>query len=470
MAFLTLSDDTLLTSLTRYNPWWKDQEYSFHLKKKRFYFEEFKKLALNTKVHRAVILMGPRRVGKTVMLRQLINDALKQKIFSSRNILFVSVDDPIYSHLSLEDFISLFQKKTKSDTKTKKLIIFDEIQYLKNWEQHLKVLIDKYSHIKFVVSGSAAAALRRQSKESGVGRFTDFFLPPLMFREFCDFFRVKLKNNKLLNKTLIEYINFGGYPEPIFNEDVRKNFKKFVGSDIIDKVLLKDLPSLYGIQDTQELNRLFTMVAFNSGQEINLESLSKKSNITKNTIQKYLTYLESAFLIKRVYRIDGSGKRFKRERNFKVYLTNPSMYATLFGEVKDTDDLGSIMETVLFSQCFHSDLLSRTSIYYARWKKDNTDYEVDLVKTDERYSHQFLLEIKWSDRHLDNITGFNGLFEMAVKSKLDKVFISSKTKSDEREVVYKENRIKVIFYPLAVICYHYGEFFFNKESSKISSI
>ena len=322
---------------------------------------------------------------------------------------------------------------------------------------HLKVLTDKYPHIKFVASGSSAAALKRQSTESGAGRFTDFFLPPLTFKEFIDLSKkAKPKNIKKWNEEFINYINFGGYPEPIFNEDIRKNVRRFIGQDIIDKVLLRDLPALYGIQDTQELNSLFTMVAFNSGQEINLEGLSKKSNISKNTIQKYLTYLESSFLIRRVYRVDDSCKKFKRARHFKVYLTNPSMYSTLFGLVKDKDDnIGHIIETAVFSQYFHTDY-SKDQLYYAGWKNN----EVDLVITDRRYKPHTLLEIKWSDHHVGHLGDLKGLLDMAVKHKLTMVFTTSKTKKfKDIQHIYRSCEITIVFWPCAEFCYDMGAVF-----------
>ena len=461
MSLLDVSQNTLLSSLVKYNPWWKDRNYSSHFKRKREYYKNFKNLVLNKGIQRAVILMGPRRVGKTVILRQLIDDVLKKKIFSAPNVFFVSVDDPVYNKTPLQELIKLFQQKTQHNPKTKKLIIFDEIQYLKNWERHLKVLTDKYPHIQFVASGSSAAALKRQSTESGAGRFTDFFLPPLTFKEFIDLSKkTRPKNIKQWNEELINYINFGGYPEPIFDKSIQKNVGRFIGQDIIDKVLLRDLPALYGIQDTQELNSLFTMVAFNSGQEINLESLSRKFSIAKNTIQKYLTYLESAFLIRRVYRVDNSCKKFKRDRNFKVYLTNPSMYSALFGLVKDQNShIGLIIETAIFSQHFHIDDSSREKIFYAKWKKNNKELEVDLVWTDTSYRPQTLLEIKWSDIHVGRPGDIVGLLDMAVKHKLQTVFVTSKTKSNDIEYTHKDHGIKIVYFQCAEFCYYIGELF-----------
>ena len=89
-----------------------------------------------------------------------------------------------------------------------------------------------------------------------------------------------------LNKEFVNYLNFGGYPEAVFSETIRSDPSQYIKSDIIDKVLLRDLPSLYGISDIQELNRLFTTLAYNSGNEVSLEGLSQSSGVAKNTIKR----------------------------------------------------------------------------------------------------------------------------------------------------------------------------------------
>ncbi|MGO8078069.1 hypothetical protein AB9F41_37630, partial [Rhizobium leguminosarum] len=78
----------------------------------------------------------------------------------------------------------------------------------------------------------------------------------------------------------------------------------FIRHDIIDKVLLRDLPSLYGISDVQELNSLFTMIAYQSGTQFSYEGLSKESGVKKDTLKKYINYLQAAFLVKVVRRTD----------------------------------------------------------------------------------------------------------------------------------------------------------------------
>ncbi|MEI8323975.1 MAG: DUF4143 domain-containing protein [Betaproteobacteria bacterium] len=122
------------------------------------------------------------------------------------------------------------------------------------------------------------------------------------------------------------------------NPAVRANPARLLRQNVVDKVLLKDRPSLYGIGDTQELNRFFNVLAFNTGNEIGLEDLSKHSGITKAKLGDYLEYLEAAFLIRRVHRIDHNAVRMLRARTFKVYLTNPPIRAALFGMVQADDD------------------------------------------------------------------------------------------------------------------------------------
>jgi len=111
-----------------------------------------------------------------------------------------------------------------------------------------------------------------ESNQSGAGRFTDFLLPPLTFHEFLQFTEkipliedadglplgCRATDIEALNESFLQYLNIGGYPEAVFNPTIRSAPERFINSDIIDKVLLRDLPQLYGIRDIQELNRLLS--------------------------------------------------------------------------------------------------------------------------------------------------------------------------------------------------------------------
>lgn len=415
---LEIAKEDILSRLRFDNPWWDaagEDKVAFEATPRRFYFPEFYKRIRDSKVRRATVLMGPRRVGKTVMVYHAVRELLDEEV-SPTSILYVSLETPIYTGLSLERLLSFFQEMFEHKRDDTLFIFFDEIQYLKDWEVHLKSLVDSYPSYRFIATGSAAAALRLKSNESGAGRFSNFELPPLTFAEYLSFIgkedelieqssteeysgilvpttHYSARDINKLNAEFINYLSFGGYPEAVFSEEIRNDPGQYIKSDIIDKVLLRDLPSLYGISDIQELNRLFTTLAYNTGNEVNLEGLSKSSGVAKNTIKRYLEYLEAAFLISRVERIDQNAKRFKRALYFKVYLTNPSMRAALFGHIDlNSQAMGALTETAIFSQWAHSTM---TELYYARWNGG----EVDMVCLDRTDHHvMWGVEVKWSDK------------------------------------------------------------------------
>lgn len=465
---LEISEDDIRRSLEQDNPWWRSGSVPQDVPKGyiRSYFESFERLALNWGVRRSVILLGPRRVGKTVMLRQFVAKVIKSG-FPASNIYFASIDTPTYSGLPLDRLLELFEKSVAAaSNEDRRIVIFDEIQYLKDWEVHLKVLTDRYPKIRFIASGSAAAALRLKSQESGAGRFTDFYLPPLTFAEFLRFTkeergliverqpsrRYRSRDIKRLNECFIQYLNYGGYPEAVLNPNIQKDLRRYLGRDIVDKVLLRDLPSLYGIDDIQELNRLFATIAYNTGQEVSLENLSKNSGVAKITIKRYLEYLEAAFLIVRVRRTDDNAKSFQRERKFKVYLTNPSMRAALYAPVQEGDQaMGALVETAIFSQWFHSEIFP--SIRYARWKVGRKDKEVDLVcLSPASQGLTWAYEIKWSDRHSDHPEEIDGLVLLGKKHDGLPLGVTSKTISGEANI----DGVIVRQFPCALHCYQVG--------------
>ena len=470
---LEIAKEDVLKSLCRDNPWWGEAQQSWGsaYTLERAYFKPFAKLALDWSVRRSTVLMGPRRVGKTVMLHQLVAQALRKELPGS-SIMFASIDTPLYSGMPLDRMLTLFEEQTQHDPAGRRLVIFDEIQHLKDWEIHLKVLTDRHPNTRFIVSGSAAAALKLKSQESGAGRFRDFFLPPLTFAEFLAFrnledvlikatgrapaVRHDARDIQRLNEEFINYLNFGGYPEAVLNESVQTDVQRFLGRDIIDKVLLKDLPSLYGIRDIQELNRLFTKIAYYSGQEISLDGLAQSSGATKTTISRYLEYLEAAFLIVRVYRVDDTGKSFQRMRKFKVYLTSPSMRSALLAPVHDGDEpMGAMAETAIFSQWLHSDEMRH--IRYARWKQGRADLEVDLVRIDAaRLKPLWAYEIKWSDRYAgDRSAELRGLVELAKKHADIRRPLGATTKT--LTCVTEVDGVEIKHFPCALHCYQVGK-------------
>ncbi|MBI1266466.1 MAG: AAA family ATPase [Cryomorphaceae bacterium] len=426
------------------NSWWVDGKIPYYndLSKRRYY-RGFFDLVTQRFPHRAVVLMGPRRIGKTVMMYQAIQNLIHEGV-DPKQIFYFSLDTPIYTNMPLEELIydGLAIHSTKLEDA---YFFFDEIQYLKDWEIHLKSLVDRHRKSKFIASGSAAAALRMKSIESGAGRFTDYFLPPLTFSEYIDLngyndllveTHVNFNGPRRFYKSLdietfnnhfVDYINFGGFPEIALNAEKVKNPERVIQKDITDKVIMKDLPSLFGIENTLELQQFFNVLSYRTGEILDYKKVSQETKTDSKTIKKYIKYLEAAFLIKVLHRVDISAKRFKNITQFKIYLTNPSLYIGLFGRISmDDERFPHLVETAVYAQYLHRE---HEFLRYANWKIGKDEGEVDLIQVSNNFQNvNWAVEIKWSDN-----PKAGKLKQFMAKNKLTKAVLTSKTKFEDYE-------------------------------------
>ncbi len=470
--------DQILKRMVVDNPWWSNGMIfeDFDAMKPRMFLSPFLELVTSLPKGRSVILLGPRRVGKTVMMFHTIKQLLTNGV-PPRKILYLSVDAPLYSGMSLEEMVDHLMAASKADgDDSGYYVFFDEIQYLKDWENHLKVLCDTRRNIRFIASGSAAAALKMKSIESGAGRFTHFSLPPLLFCEYLamigkeelvvparvDWFGTMTDGYDIvdisaLNQCFVDYINFGGYPEVVSSMQMRNNPSRYIKDDIVDKVLLKDLPGLYGINDTRDLYRLFSHLVFRSGEEFSMEDLSKESGIRKENIKKYIDYLESAFLIKVLHKVDENSRRFQRVTTFKVYVTNPSIFAAVFSPAdQSTPAFNHLVETAVFCQFGSVD----SSLFYANWKKGRTSGEVDFVRLNSlTQKPDRAVEVKWSDRYFHHPGELKSLTTFLSTNCLGQALVTTATESGKKT----EKELFLQFVPTALYTYTKGI-----ESVKIS--
>lgn len=465
------------------NPWWITGMIAseYHQMKHRLYMKLFCPLVTDTSIRRGIILMGPRRVGKTVMIYHTIEHLIESGV-SPQKIIYLSIDTPIYNNIALEELFEFAREALgQKDQYGGFYVFYDEIQYLKDWEVHLKSLIDSYRDVKFVASGSAAAALRMKSRESGAGRFSDFMLPPLTFHEYIHLLnlsnliiprRLDWNDKEIsvcdtididtLNSHFVNYINYGGYPEIVFSEKMQANPGQFIRHDIVDKVLLRDLPSLYGITDTQELNRLFVHIAFRSGGEFTYENLSQESGIKKDTLKRYIQYLEAAFLVKVVNKVDVNARRFQRTTAFKIYLTNPSLRCALFSPLKDTDEaMGNMVETAIYAQWIQRD---NTEVFYANWKTGRTEGEVDMVGLNViKQKPYWAVEIKWSDRYCEQPGELKSLMQFLETNELPQAIVTTISKYQKREM----EKFALQFIPSALYAYTVGKNTIEKKQAAL---
>ncbi len=400
-----LTDSDLKRRLAFDNPWWETARVPerFRAWPRRIYFDGFWRLFAESSVRRAVVLMGPRRVGKTVLLIQAVQKLIDEKIEPSR-ILYASMDTPTYMGASLEKLLNLFLEMHGHDRFSEVFAIFDEVQYLADWQVHLKSLVDSYPDMRFAVSGSAASALKMQGRESGAGRFTDYQLPALGFAEYLRFTGAEprladaetgaVRDIAALNAAFADYVAHGGFPELVLESEARRDVDRFLASDILERVMLRDLPVLYGVGDVAELKQLMTWIAYNTGLEVSYEGLAAAAGVAKNTLRKYLEFLEAAYLILRLPRVDQSARRFRRATHFKLYLANPSLRTAFFGPLRGDDPaMGRVAETAFFAQLAQTRYFS--DAYYARW--DGGEVDCVLLERGSQRAWE-AVEIKWSDR------------------------------------------------------------------------
>ena len=456
------------------NPWWVSNSIPDDYKQMqhRLYLDTFMPMVTDISTRRGVILMGPRRVGKTVMIFHTIEELIKSGV-SPQKIIYLSIDTPIYNNISLEGLLQYARESLKQDNAPMDgyFVFYDEIQYLKDWEIHLKSLIDSYRNIKFVASGSAAAALRMKSTESGAGRFSDFMLPPLTFNEYIHLLNLnnlivpsKIHWNGLeidsydtididaLNKHFVDYINYGGYPEIVLSKRMQNDVTQYVRHDIVDKVMLRDLPSLYGIKDIQELNKLFIHIVYRTGEEFSYDGLSQESGIKKETLKKYVQYFEAAFLIKVVHKVNDTAKNMQRVTTFKIYLTNPSLRCALFSPMSSSDSMfGHMVETAVYAQWIQR---GTTEIHYASWVENKKSREVDMVGLD--LAHQkpnWAVEIKWSDRYVEQTGELKPLMNFLTKNNLKSAIVTTISKKTYKQM----EEVGIQFIPAALYAYIVGD-------------
>lgn len=387
-------------------------------------------------------------------------------------VLYLSLDAPAYARASLQDLLAIYETQIASPEEADpELVFFDEVQFMPDWEIELKRLTDSRPDMRIVATGSAASALAKASRESGAGRFTDFLLPPLLFNEyltlvglddlisrdphaavarFAALDEINILSVPKLNSAFIRYLNFGGFPEVARSDLKGSELSRFVKSDILDKALLRDLPQLYGITDIQELYHLFSVLAFRTGSEFSLENLSQASRVAKPTIKRYIEYLEAAFLVSRLERIDQNARRFQRAPGFKVHLLNPSLRSALFAPLEaDDEDFGSLVESAVFANLWPTPYAREA--HYARWEAG----EIDFVGLDAASQKPvWACEVKWSDRHWERTEEIAPILDFAArKATVENVVLTTRTRVGRRVI----RGVAAPFIPASALCWLLGE-------------
>lgn len=409
----------ILKVLSAYNPWWKTGLVNPKLSKsyKRFAFYEAMKRIDQRSLRRTVVLTGTRRVGKTTIQYQMI-EALLSRGVSPQRIVFISMDHPM---LKLSDFNAILECYHENIYAEQDVYyFFDEIQYAQDWDKWLKTIYDMQPETQVIATGSASPALIKGNRESGAGRWSIIQVPTMSFFEYCELLDLDrpelpkgLKITPLLTMTqqartqimlqltkvqnhFIRYLQVGGFPELALAEnDIMA--QQIMREDVVDKVLKRDLPSLYNIRNSTELERIFLYLCNVSSEIVSIEAIAKElSGVSRPTVENYIQYLESANLIYQSWPINMAGKKVLKASP-KIYIADAAIRnAVLMDDsiLADPVQMGKIVETAVYKHVAAFYYQQATSVGYYRGGKRGK--EIDIV-VDYPKIKNILIEVKYRE-------------------------------------------------------------------------
>jgi uncharacterized protein len=397
-----ISQEQLLRVLLGFNPWWTTGEVPREFTKpvKRLAFFEAKKLFLHPKIRREVILSGPRRVGKTTILYQMIEELLND--VSGKQVMYVSFDHPYLKLSEIGEILKVFELNIAAKDRVLYLFL-DEIQYADDWDRWLKWLYDQRPDIRIMATGSATPILKEKMSESGVGRWTEVRVPTLSFYEYVDLLGVQkpalpdcIKPTKLsatqpenlreimlaltpLQKHFHDYLLTGGFPETVGLDEIPL-IQKIIREDVVDKVLKRDIVALFQVRNVVDLEKLFLFLCMESGNIISQDTLSKEIGVSRQTIGNYLELLEQSNLIYLSHPVETTGKKVLKTRP-KIYLADAAIRnaVLMYGRevLLDPDQMGLIVETAVYKHLHTFYYGERPKMGYFRDSK--TQKEIDVV-------------------------------------------------------------------------------------------
>lgn len=315
--------------------------------------EYFATILQNLQLKRVLTLIGPRRVGKTTLLKQLIVHLTSENTFKPSQILFFSFEKYRDAPFNLlEPFSQLTGTNTKSENV---LLIFDEIQYVENWGAEIKFLFDNLPNGKIIISGSSSADLNR-GQESLAGREVIIRVDPLSFEEYLTMKEISTTIPAVRYTHYLEYMD-AQLPELALDSSLNPNL--YI-RELVDKAINYDLQRIYRVDYPEKLIDLFSIIVSNPGQILVYADLASELQVDQRLIAKYLTHLEEVLLIRRVPKFTISKnprKRYlvsKRSARFYPYFTSLHHYATLvpveFGLKAETEVAFKLQEASYWNE------------------------------------------------------------------------------------------------------------------------
>ena len=325
-----------------------------------------------------IVLYGARQVGKTFILYWLRDFLLakNEQVFyidleEMRMLELLNRGPEELSRLLLEQGFDLHNKKV--------FVLVDEIQYLKNPTNFLKLISDHYQNLKVIVSGSSTFEMKKKLGKALVGRAFAFEIFGLSFEEFLMFKGYQKAVNPLLTEIkkedlttfFTEFILYGAYPKIALIDEKEKK-EKYLWQ-IIDTYLRKDIRDIAQVKEIDKFNKLLEVLASQSGKLLNVEELSNTCRLAKQTVQHYLFVLENTYVLKLVKPFY-KNLRSELFKTPKIYFYDSGLAHLLWLKVISPEVLGEIFETAVFAEITKN--FGKDSVNFWRTKDKK---EIDFI-------------------------------------------------------------------------------------------
>lgn len=340
---------------------------------------ELSNLILNKlQPNKVVILYGARRVGKTMLVKEILANV-------NEPILRLNGDDiNVHDKLSIRSI-----ENYKQILGTYKLLYIDEAQKISEIGLKLKLMIDEIEGLRIIISGSSSFDIHKNAGEPLTGRKYTFTLYTLSENEYT-----QIENNINKMDKIRERLVFGNYPELLQLPD-RQDKVDYL-NEMISSYLLKDILVYEHIKNSQKIFNLLRLIAFQIGGEVSLQELGIQLGISKNTVEKYLDLLSKVFIL---HKVEGFSRNLRKEitKNSRWYfLDNGIRNAVIanFNPLQARNDIGALWENYMISERLKYQEYRRISSNNYFWRTYEQQ-EIDWVE--ERDGSLFGYEFKWKE-------------------------------------------------------------------------
>ena len=329
--------------------------------------------------NKAILIFGARRVGKTILMRQLV------KGFQGKTMLLNGED---YDTLALLEERSVANYRHLLEGVD--LLAIDEAQNIPEIGSKLKLIVDEIEGIRIIASGSSSFDLLNKAGEPLVGRSTQFHLTPFSQKEIAQTENL-LETKQNLESRLI----YGSYPEVVTMDgfDQKADYLR----DIVGAYLLKDILAIDGLKNSGKMKDLLRLIAFQLGSEVSYDELGKQLGMSKNTVEKYLDLLSKAFV---VYRLGAYARNLRKEvtKAGKWYFYDNGVRNAIIGNFNSLSirqDIGVLWENYLIGERIKANCNEGMEKEFYFWRTYDHQ-EIDLI---EENSHSLTaLEFKWGNK------------------------------------------------------------------------